>query len=61
MHSSRKKEAGVDEINVRVVKFGDPLGLSWKLPDLHAGPAEDEFLTCDLTQEYVRINAEYST
>ena len=29
--------------------------------DLHDGRADDEFITCDLTEEYVRINAEYST
>jgi glutamate N-acetyltransferase / amino-acid N-acetyltransferase len=28
---------------------------------LGAGPASIDFLTCDLTQEYVRFNAEYST
>lgn len=29
--------------------------------DLHTGPAECRFLTCDLTAEYVAINADYST
>ncbi len=29
--------------------------------DLAAGPHRDRFLTCDLTAEYVRINAEYTT
>jgi glutamate N-acetyltransferase / amino-acid N-acetyltransferase len=29
--------------------------------DLGAGKAECRFLTCDLTEEYVRINADYST
>ncbi len=29
--------------------------------DLNQGRAEDEFLTCDLTEEYVRINGEYTT
>ena len=29
--------------------------------DLHAGRAESLMLTCDLTQEYVRINAGYAT
>ncbi len=29
--------------------------------DLGMGPAECRFLTCDLTAEYVRINADYST
>jgi glutamate N-acetyltransferase / amino-acid N-acetyltransferase len=29
--------------------------------DLGQGSAECRFLTCDLTEEYVRINAEYST
>jgi glutamate N-acetyltransferase/amino-acid N-acetyltransferase len=29
--------------------------------DLGAGTAECNFLTCDLTEEYVRINADYST
>lgn len=29
--------------------------------DLGAGEAECRFLTCDLTEEYVRINADYST
>jgi glutamate N-acetyltransferase / amino-acid N-acetyltransferase len=29
--------------------------------DLGQGKAECRFLTCDLTEEYVRINAEYST
>jgi len=29
--------------------------------DLGRGRAELEFLTCDLTHEYIRINAEYST
>jgi glutamate N-acetyltransferase/amino-acid N-acetyltransferase len=29
--------------------------------DLGAGPGECLFLTCDLTSEYVRINADYST
>jgi glutamate N-acetyltransferase / amino-acid N-acetyltransferase len=29
--------------------------------DLGQGKAESRFLTCDLTEEYVRINADYST
>ena len=29
--------------------------------DLGKGEAECRFLTCDLTAEYVRINADYST
>jgi glutamate N-acetyltransferase/amino-acid N-acetyltransferase len=29
--------------------------------DLGLGKAECRFLTCDLTEEYVRINAAYST
>jgi len=29
--------------------------------DLGLGEAECRFLTCDLTEEYVRINADYST
>jgi glutamate N-acetyltransferase/amino-acid N-acetyltransferase len=29
--------------------------------DLGMGLAECRFLTCDLTEEYVRINADYST
>ena len=29
--------------------------------DLGLGDAECRFLTCDLTEEYVRINADYST
>jgi glutamate N-acetyltransferase/amino-acid N-acetyltransferase len=29
--------------------------------DLGEGTAECRFLTCDLTEEYVRINADYST
>jgi glutamate N-acetyltransferase/amino-acid N-acetyltransferase len=29
--------------------------------DLGLGKAECRFLTCDLTEEYVRINADYST
>ena len=29
--------------------------------DLGEGNAECEFLTCDLTEDYVRINADYST
>ena len=29
--------------------------------DLGCGPGECRFLTCDLTEEYVRINADYST
>jgi glutamate N-acetyltransferase/amino-acid N-acetyltransferase len=29
--------------------------------DLGQGAAECRFLTCDLTAEYVRINADYST
>lgn len=29
--------------------------------DLGLGKAESRFLTCDLTEEYVRINADYST
>ncbi|QEE29527.1 bifunctional glutamate N-acetyltransferase/amino-acid acetyltransferase ArgJ [Terriglobus albidus] len=29
--------------------------------DLHAGQAETRFLTCDLTHEYVSINADYSS
>jgi len=29
--------------------------------DLAAGGCEDRFLTCDLTAEYVRINADYTT
>lgn len=29
--------------------------------DLHAGDAEGRALSCDLTEEYVRINAHYST
>jgi glutamate N-acetyltransferase/amino-acid N-acetyltransferase len=29
--------------------------------DLAAGRHEDRFLTCDLTAEYVRVNAEYTT
>ena len=29
--------------------------------ELGLGRAECEFLTCDLTEEYVRINADYST
>jgi glutamate N-acetyltransferase/amino-acid N-acetyltransferase len=29
--------------------------------DMGSGTAECRFLTCDLTQEYVRINADYST
>ena len=29
--------------------------------DLGEGEAECRFLTCDLTAEYVRINADYST
>jgi glutamate N-acetyltransferase/amino-acid N-acetyltransferase len=29
--------------------------------DMGLGSAECRFLTCDLTEEYVRINADYST
>ncbi len=29
--------------------------------DLGLGKAECRFLTCDFTEEYVRINADYST
>ena len=29
--------------------------------DLHAGSAASKVLTCDLTEEYIRINAEYRT
>jgi glutamate N-acetyltransferase / amino-acid N-acetyltransferase len=29
--------------------------------DMGLGTAECRFLTCDLTEEYVRINADYST
>lgn len=29
--------------------------------DLHAGPAADRVLTCDLSREYVAINADYTT
>ena len=29
--------------------------------DLAAGSCEDRFLTCDLTAEYIRINADYTT
>ena len=29
--------------------------------DLHAGRAEDRMWTCDLTEDYVRINARYTT
>ena len=29
--------------------------------DLGEGEADCRFLTCDLTEEYVRINADYST
>ena len=29
--------------------------------DLHAGAAQGRMLTCDLTEEYVRINAGYAT
>jgi glutamate N-acetyltransferase/amino-acid N-acetyltransferase len=29
--------------------------------DLGEGDAATQFLTCDLTAEYVRINADYST
>ena len=29
--------------------------------DLGEGTASSTFLTCDLTEEYVRINADYST
>jgi glutamate N-acetyltransferase/amino-acid N-acetyltransferase len=29
--------------------------------DMGLGKAECRFLTCDLTEEYVRINADYST
>ncbi len=29
--------------------------------DMGLGKAESRFLTCDLTEEYVRINADYST
>jgi glutamate N-acetyltransferase/amino-acid N-acetyltransferase len=31
------------------------------LLNLNAGEAETRFLTCDLTHEYVSINADYST
>nr|MDA8170886.1 bifunctional ornithine acetyltransferase/N-acetylglutamate synthase [Nitrospiraceae bacterium] len=29
--------------------------------DLNLGPHSEEILTCDLTEQYVRINAEYRT
>ncbi len=29
--------------------------------DLHQGDASDEFLTCDLTEQYVRVNADYTS
>jgi glutamate N-acetyltransferase/amino-acid N-acetyltransferase len=29
--------------------------------DLHAGQARDEFITCDLTEQYVRVNADYTS
>jgi glutamate N-acetyltransferase/amino-acid N-acetyltransferase len=29
--------------------------------DLHQGAASDEFITCDLTEQYVRVNAEYTS
>jgi glutamate N-acetyltransferase/amino-acid N-acetyltransferase len=29
--------------------------------DLHAGSSSSKVLTCDLTEEYIRINAEYRT
>jgi glutamate N-acetyltransferase/amino-acid N-acetyltransferase len=29
--------------------------------DLHQGEHEDQVITCDLTHDYIRINADYRT
>ena len=58
----------VFELGVRSPKFDEGAAHSAMLSreytirlDLGLGRAECRFLTCDLTEEYVRINADYST
>ena len=56
---------------VSLFESGEPTGADAKMAfdasrvvlsiDLGAGDAWDRHLTCDLTEEYVRINAEYRT
>lgn len=50
--------AAFDEAEVTAVLRGRDVTCS---VDLGLGDAHATFLTCDLTQEYVRINAEYTT
>jgi glutamate N-acetyltransferase/amino-acid N-acetyltransferase len=58
----------VFELGVRSPKFDEAAAHTAMLAreytirlDLGIGRAESRFLTCDLTEEYVRINADYST
>jgi glutamate N-acetyltransferase/amino-acid N-acetyltransferase len=58
----------VFELGVRSPKFDEAAAHTAMLAreytirlDLGLGRAESRFLTCDLTEEYVRINADYST
>jgi glutamate N-acetyltransferase/amino-acid N-acetyltransferase len=58
----------VFELGVRSLRFDEAAAHAAMLEreytitlDLGQGEAECRFLTCDLTEEYVRINADYST
>ncbi|MGH9596841.1 MAG: bifunctional glutamate N-acetyltransferase/amino-acid acetyltransferase ArgJ [Edaphobacter sp.] len=52
------RAAGFDEAAAHAVMLEREYTITL---DMGLGKAECRFLTCDLTQEYVRINAEYST
>jgi glutamate N-acetyltransferase/amino-acid N-acetyltransferase len=58
----------VYELGVRAPAFDEAavheimLGRDYTIRlDMGLGTAESRFLTCDLTEEYVRINADYSS
>ncbi|HEX4575847.1 MAG TPA: bifunctional glutamate N-acetyltransferase/amino-acid acetyltransferase ArgJ [Edaphobacter sp.] len=52
------RAAGFDEAAAHVVMLEREYTITL---DMGLGKAECRFLTCDLTEEYVRINADYST
>jgi len=48
-HKDKEATEALKEKNIRITV------------DLHAGSSSSKVLTCDLTEEYIRINAEYRT
>ncbi len=59
----RLVERGMQKEGVRIERIREIMGLSeYEISiDLGLGRGEDRVWTCDLSEEYVRLNAKYTT